>query len=706
MAAATAPTRPSGITTSAQYASTWGGAFDALEHVTDLMWPLSVRTFARMRHDPTLTSVLSAYRLPLMAARWEIDPRGASPEIVQICADSLGLPVRGQPEAPGPVRRRGVQWVDHLRTACSALVFGHACFEPVYDVSSGRALLASLAERPQLSLAEIEVDDQGALKSITQYGDVTKPSPDPISADRLLWYSLNREGAVWTGQSMLRPSFGAWLLKQDALRVQATSLRRFGAGTPTARALPGTDPTQAQLDAALAAASNVRVGDTAGSVMPPGFVLEILGVTGSYPDGLPFIRYLDEQMARSALASMLDLGSTSNGSRALGDTFADLFRLAQQAMAETIAETATELCVRLTDYNIGEDAPAPAVVAGDVGSSRKVLATAIADLIKAGALVRDDDLENWIRDALDVPEKSAPTPPPPAALPPAPVPPVTDPAVPPVPAQGAPVAAARHVHAARELTAQEQAAGVDPEAVDNAHAETLAALLTAWVAVQGAQRTALLAQITAAGGLSALAALTVDSSDAATVLGTAMLEAADAGARLAVAEAATQGVTLDPPAVDSVLVEDAASALAEVMGRQTSAAASREALRLAADRGFDPQIVAEGVSTYLDGLTDTWVDDQLGAAVAGGLNTGRAAVFASAPTGTRYFASEVRDSGTCDACLAVDGHEYESWAEAAAAYPTGGYRGCLGRFRCRGIVAAHWPDTPTSAELISLKEFV
>jgi hypothetical protein len=232
VAVPTAPTRPLG-TLASGWGAGYGVAIDSLEHVTDLMWPLSVQTYSRMRHDPTLTSVIAGYRHPILKADWRIDPRGASDRMVKICADSLGLPVLGQPDQPGPVRRRGVKWLDHLRLAVNgSLIFGHSPFEPTYDTSTGSAMLAALGERLPQSIAFIDVNDDGTLKSISQVGTVTAPNPDPIPGDRLLWYVRDREGAAWQGNSILRPAFGAWLLKQDALRVHATSLRRFGAGTP------------------------------------------------------------------------------------------------------------------------------------------------------------------------------------------------------------------------------------------------------------------------------------------------------------------------------------------------------------------------------------------------------------------------------------------------------------------------------------------
>jgi hypothetical protein len=680
-----------------------------------------------MRHDPVLASVLAAYTLPIIKTSWHVDPRGAAAKTTKLCADSLGLPILGRDAKPGPVRRRGVQWLDHLRTALGMLTYGHAVFEPLYDLSSGQAVLASLGERPQLSIAEIEVDDQGDLVSATQYGDVTKPNPDGIPAARLLWYCRNREGANWAGLSALRHAYGAWLLKQEALRVNATGHRRFAAGTPTVEWESGSQPTEAQRAAALQVAQSVRVGDTAGVNMPPGARLVIQGVQGTYPDALPTIRYYDEQMARGALASMLDLGSTATGSRALGQTFADLLQMAQQATADLIAETATQLCVRLTDFNAGEDAPSPAVVPGDLTVDEQTLAQSVAALIAQGAITPDEDTEAWLRDVYGAPAKKAdpnpaPTPPAGGTEPPAP------PAGPPD-QQGTPApatkTAARHPHhhqhghpvtaadatdptpGRRDLTPEEEAAGLDPEAVDTAHGEVLAALLAAWAAVQSEQQDSLLAQIAAAGTLAALAAITIDTTSAADIIGAAMLEAADRGAQLAVGEAAHQGLTIDVPPVDATVVQDRADALAAVMGQATASAAAQEAVRLAGT-GIPMADVADGVSGYLATLSPAWVEGQLGAAVQDGIVVGRESVFEAGEAlgaTARFFSSEILDGATCRArgpedgprCWEIDGTEYESLAEARRDYPTGQYRRCLGRWRCRGMVFVTWDTQEVDA---------
>jgi hypothetical protein len=418
MPAKDAPTRPIGTLGGGNtgfYDSWWG---DVIEHVPDLQYPISVRTFARMRHDPTLTSVLAAYTGPIRSAPWHVDPAGASAKMTKVVADSLGLPILGSTAKPGARRQRGVRWRDHLRLALLHLTYGHMIFEPVYEVDGDAAYLAELPERMPHSVSMLWVDQatgefQGISQNHSQARAVNVTSPE-IAADRLLMYVHDREGSAWFGRSLLRPAFGSWLFKQDTLRVHATSLRRFGAGTPTMEPLAGYTPTAAEIQQAARAAAAVRVGDT-GGVTTPGFTLRIKGVEGDIPDAMPFLRYLDEQMAREALTSVLDLGSTATGSRALGTAFLDVLGQALQAAAEEIADTATgSLAAKIVEFNEGPDAAVPQIVVGDVGASEKALAQTVATLVQAGALSMDDDLEAWVRDVFDLPARTTPRPAPPA----------------------------------------------------------------------------------------------------------------------------------------------------------------------------------------------------------------------------------------------------------------------------------------------------
>lgn len=675
--ASSAPTRDIGHLDS-NY-GVWYG--DLLEQIPDLTWPLSARTYSLMRTDPQLTAVLAAYTLPIRRATWSVDPAGCRPEVVQLVADDLGLPILGVDAEPGPARRRGVRWADHLRLALLSLTFGFMPFERRYAITSGQARLVNLGERMPHTIGQIQLAADESVQSITQNLAAVRPIP----ANRLVWYVHDREAANWTGRSLLRPAYGAWLLKHETWRVHATSIRRFGMGVPSVTAPPGATPSQVAEAQRLASA--MRVGDRAGVGLPPGFELSLTGMTGSVPDALGFIKYLDQQMSRQALAGLMDLGDTSNGSRALGESFLDLFLLSLQSIADEIADTATTgqqgmpgIVEDLVDLNWGPDEPAPRIVVADVGSRQEVTAEALEKLMRSGALAPDPALEAYVREAWRLPERSEPV------RPPAPAPQLEDRA--PAPAREEQALAASRGPQRQELRAADEP---NLDAVQEAWQVALDQVLEAWPGIAEEQRGQLADQIEKAvdaGDLAALAALTVDSEAAATLLAVAMLELAEASAEQMVAEAAEQGVSVEPPPVDSGQLEAVAVAVAALLAAGLAGAAASAALRMAVP-GAGGAAVAVSVVAVLAALSDRAVRDQVGGALSTAQAAGRFAVLREAPK-ARYLASEKLDRSTCKPCRELDGTAFEDLAAAEAAYGNGAYIKCLGGVRCRGQVVAVW----------------
>lgn len=370
---------------------------DALENVRDLQWPASVETYAKMRRDPQIASTLNAYTRPLSAATWAVDGDGCRAEVVEFVADAWGLPILGRDKKiQKGFRRRGVIWDDHLRLALLSLVYGHMPFAIAGEVRDGRWRLTTLAERLPQTITEIDTTDAGDLKGITQYGSETQ-----IRASNLLWYVHEREGSNWVGTSMLREAYGPWLLKHEMWRVLATSSRRFGMGVPWMKAPPGA--TNAEIEQAARAAEAMRVGDQSGLGVPDGFVPGLMGLTGSVPDTLGFVKYLDEQISQAVLASVLDLDQTANGSRALGDVLVGLLRKGWEAAAKEIAIPASQFTGRMIDWNWGEGEPGPAIVCTDL-TNEDATYEAIAALLASGALTADPGLESALRKRFRMPE--------------------------------------------------------------------------------------------------------------------------------------------------------------------------------------------------------------------------------------------------------------------------------------------------------------
>lgn len=733
--------------------SVYGSAYSSLmEQVPELDPMLAPYVYARMRRDPQLQAVLQACTLPITRASAAVDPAGCRDEVARAVADDLGLPLLGEDD-PGPARRRGVMWPQHIGSATRTRnVYGYAPYALEAQDDGSRTRLVGLYERLPHTIREIQTDpasgelirarqDRTAQIDTTSSTRTRQPQGPPpwLNRDALAWYVRDREGSNWRGVSLLRAAYGPWLLKHEMWRVHAIGNRRHGAGHLNLEALPGTNPTPLQMQQAAAMAAAARAGDQAGGASPPGFRWRLSGLEGSVPDTLGFITYLDQQMSRMALAGMLDLGNTPNGSRALGSEFVDLFMLALQGDADDIANTTTaDAAVRIVDWNWGEDEPAPRVVIGDVGADHAVTAEALQLLLDSGALQPDAELDAYVRRGWRLPARVDqgkvatpifkydldagtatvndrraqlgldPTPggDVPAALY------LENLGLSPADAQAqapavmAALTAAGRKHARevkvaakaanglrRQPTAVEARAATDFVAVQQDWQMALDLLLDDWEDITAAQREQVVAQVRTAvedGTTVDLAAMAVDTAAAADLLHTHMADVADDSAARMAGEARSQGVTAPTGEPDDDRLHDLATTVAALMGGGLVASAARKALQVWTPDATADQ-VAGAVETHLASLTDASLRDNLGPALTTAQNEGRLSTLANAPAAT-YVSSEILDANTCTTCAAEDGTEYGSLGEASAAYANGGYVDCEGRARCRGIIVAVWGD--------------
>jgi hypothetical protein len=128
-----------------------------------------------------------------------------------------------------------------------------------------------------------------------------------------------------------------------------------------------------------------------------------MGLTGSVPDTLGFVKYLDSQIAQAVLASVLNLPNSDTGNRALGETLISLLRLSWEAVADEIAIPASRLTARIVDINYGENEASPEIVCVGLGRPEPT-AEAINSLIQVKAITADPNLEVWLRERYDLPE--------------------------------------------------------------------------------------------------------------------------------------------------------------------------------------------------------------------------------------------------------------------------------------------------------------
>ena len=661
----------------------------------DLVWPQSVTTFAAMRREAHINAALNGYTLQLRRAQWQVDGRGCRPEVTKLVAEDLGLLVAGE-EPTGAARVRGVSWNDHLRSALLYLTFGHAGFELAADVTSGRARLTGLAERLPHTISKIFSDPKsGEFQGVSQHGASSAVDKPLIAADRMAWYCHEREGASWAGVSILRSIFPAFVVKREMLRVHAMANRRWGMGVPVMEALPGTNPTPGQMTEAMQLAAAARAGEQAGAATPPGFAMKILGMSGSVPSTLDFLRFLNQEISSGLLMPHMDLGSTPNGSRALGESFTNSWLLSLGAIGNEICDVATrQIAARIVEWNFGLDEPVPAVVVSGIGEQREVTAESLQLLLSSGALSATPELEDWVRREYRLPEREGMTPPPVAA------PGVDLPADQPAVDAPAPVAAAAkpRSRSPRRRTNQPSLFGDadaegEPARIQQQWDAAKARLLARWPKLAAPMVAELAGQAEAAadaGDLALLGELAVSAGVVAALAvplrktGTDLAAEAAAGV---VEQAAQQGAGItapDAPAADRI--SQHADAVARIIAGGYASGAARTGLQLA---GASPRQVRDEVERHLTELgesTNGLVGDNIGQLLSAAQFAGRLAVLEQHPAAS-YRAIEVNDRNQCGPCREVADRSYDTLREALADYPGGGaMRRCEGRGRCRGYI--------------------
>ncbi|ORL83910.1 phage portal protein family protein [Prescottella equi] len=395
--------------------------WDVDEKVPELQWPESVHVYSRMaREDGRVSSLLQAISLPIRGTAWRIDPNGARDEVVEFIARELGLPIVGTDATPGRTRGR-FSWTNHLQQVLLMLRYGHSFFEQVYWIDDNdRTHLRKLAPRPQKTIAKIAVARDGGLESITQFpasnaltvSSILTGNEEPIPVSRLVAHVRDPEAGQWQGESILRPAYKHWILKDEFMRIQAAAARRNGIGVPVGTAAKPDDP--AEVARMHEIASKFRGGMNSGVGLAQGQTLQLLGVQGNLPDIQQAIDYQDKQIALAGLAHFLNLDR--GGSFALASVLADPFVQSVQAFAQTIADTSNAHVVEdLVDLNWGEDEPAPRIVFDEIGSRQDATAGALALLVNAGLLDADDVVKITVRQSLGIPSggptsaESAPT---------------------------------------------------------------------------------------------------------------------------------------------------------------------------------------------------------------------------------------------------------------------------------------------------------
>lgn len=407
----------------------FGGHIDE-EWATELSGSKGAVVYKKMATgDPVVGAMLFAIRMLISNVSWWTEPGGdseadrAAADFVQSCIHDMSY-----------------TWADTLSQILSLLPYGWAYMEKTFKIRGGigrsdprqrskhsdrRIGWRKWEIRAQETLLEWSFgEEDGSLLGMHQMAP-----PDYqarfIPIEKALLFRLSSEKNNPEGQSILRTAWRPWYLKTNLEDIEAIGIERDLAGlpivyVPTSVASPKMGDTNAiaALESYKKLVSNLRRDEEEGIVLPSAFDqngnrlydIKLLSSQGTQRiDTNRVIRRYESNMAMSVMADFLLLGSVRTGSFALSQSKTDLFTSAIEAILDSVADVInTHAIPELVSLN---------AFAGLIGMPRlfhgpisapdlQTLGEFISRLAGAGAkLFPDDDLENHLREAANLPRK-------------------------------------------------------------------------------------------------------------------------------------------------------------------------------------------------------------------------------------------------------------------------------------------------------------
>ncbi len=407
------------------------------EFLPELRYEKGRRTYREMQdNDAIISSILFAIRMILRSVDWSVEEN----------SDSKG----SQQAEDGAIFAEGVlfddmahTWEDFISEVLSMLTFGWQYTEIVYkrrvgpyeadskrrsNFTDGRIGIRKLANRAQETLDRWDIDEHGGVNGMWQQpplGGAVRYIP----IEKALLFRPEIAKGSPEGRSALRGAYRSWYMNKNIEEIEAIAIERELNGLPVvyipSEVLTGTSPALIESRRKyIEMVRDVKLNSQAGVALPSDVYydadgnptnirqveLQLLSSTGSRSiDASSTITRYQQNMARTVLADFIMLGSGDTGSWALSKDKSSLFNQALSGWVNSIAAVCNRYLIpRLWRINDFDRQYQPYLRPGRIAPvNLDELGKFISEISTAGApLFPDENLENELRDAADLPERS------------------------------------------------------------------------------------------------------------------------------------------------------------------------------------------------------------------------------------------------------------------------------------------------------------
>lgn len=396
------------------------------EFLTNLRGTKGARVYREMSdNDPTIGSIIYAIEKVILRLDWRVEAfsdksaDGETSPKDQETAEFVNECLNDMSDS----------WDATLTQILSMLIYGYAFHEIVYKVRGGdskdpqrRSKFSDnkigwrkFAIRGQETLWQWMFDAEGGIQGLIQSDPSASINIKAIPIEKALLFRVKNDKNNPEGRSLLRNAYRSWYFKHRIEEIEAVGIERDLAGLPIAYIPPDYLSSTASADQVSFRNSieqivqNVKRNEQEGIVMPlmydesghKMFDLSLLSTGGSRQfDTDKIINRYDQRIAMSVLSDFILLGHDRVGSYSLGTAKMDLWSMAVDAIANSIAEVINQYAIpRLLKLNGMDTARAPYLTYGEVSHiDLTEIADYVSKLANSGLLMSDPNLEDYLRE--------------------------------------------------------------------------------------------------------------------------------------------------------------------------------------------------------------------------------------------------------------------------------------------------------------------
>lgn len=399
----------------------WEGVFSE-EFLPELNGIKGIKVYREMAdNDDTVGAILFAIKMLIRHVTWRVEPGGDSAKD-QEAADFI----------EGCMNDMSSTWTDTISEILSFLTYGWSFHEIVYKRRMGRnrnkemnskfsdGLIGwqKLPIRAQDTLYRWEYDDKDNLIGMTQ-----QPPPNyellTIPMSKALLFRTESSKDNPEGRSILRNAYRSWYFKRRIQEIEAIGIERDLAGLPVIYVPEEIHLFDAEDEYAqgvyasmLKMVKNIRRNEYEGLVLPANYKAELLTSAGGRQfDTNEVVKRYNTAIAQTVMADFIMLGHEGVGSFALSSDKTELFAMSISSFLDEICEVFnTQGIPQLIDLNgqhFGGITDYPSLTHGDLNDRNITeLGTFLKDMVGTGIIIPDEALEDYVRDAANLPERS------------------------------------------------------------------------------------------------------------------------------------------------------------------------------------------------------------------------------------------------------------------------------------------------------------